>query len=584
MSTELDCKLGQANCWGHISPSPLRPPGDWGGGRYGIRVSRLFSPAAIAGGREAADKWTEYNLGPFYVDADSDASAARYDLTQLEQTRWVLSGLLEIKDLNATWPIRILVTHSAKQSRHLTLHDGYYLYVAPPGAPMPLGEVARLFLEANTPRLPEEVEHGVAELFDTLKASGSRVSWGGAPAHPDLAFARMQLFATKFEYGASFHIFLSSLRSGSTLHAAEHNAFGQDFEALEKEAAARLAANNWQAVSTSGRPLDPKRDFGDHSLEGSVARVFAVSAGIDVDPDQAETALKNSLNEGGAATALALDSLADVAQARKEKPDQYWDDAMQAGSKDAAVYVGAAREQAPDRALPLLKKAQLLNPLWAEPVFLQAEATDDLKQREELLKQALKMNPRSTDYWVTLARTQMADGHAQAAQSSWVRAEDSAPDEVRRKQVQDMHDGMENARLDQAEADRKREHDDAVLADQRAQQAEADRIHAAEEKANKANATASSSAGDIVDYGSLLQTEKASGSVILEDCHKDYIRVSVRDSRGKVRQLLYLGDDPGHKLFSCDNQPEKRQIVVTFHPKDDRIHKTDGEIVSVSWR
>jgi len=532
----------------------------------------------------AASKWTEYNLGPFYVDTDSDPAAARYDLTQLEQTRWVMSGLLEIKELNTTWPVRVLVTRSAKPSVHFTRHDGYYLFVAPPNAPMLLGEVARLFLEANTPRLPAEAEVGIGELFDTLKANGSRVSWGGSPAHPDLAFARMQLFATKFDYSASFHILLSSLRSGSTLHSAERNAFGKEPELLEKEAAARLAANDWQAVSTSGRPLDPKRDFGEHFVEEEVARVYAVSASIEADPDAAEAALKNSLNEGGPVTALAMDSLADVARARKEKPDDFWKDAMQAKSNDAAVYAGAAADMPPDRALPLLKQAQILNPLWAEPVFLQAEDTDDLKQREELLKQGLKMNPRATDYWVLLARTQMADGHAQAAQSSWARAEDSAPDDARRKQVQDMQDSMENARLDQAEADRKREHDDAVLADERAQQAEADRIRAAEEKANKANASASASAGDIVDYGSLIKTEKTSGSVLQVDCGKNFVRVAVRDTRGKTRELLYLGDDPDHKLFSCDSRPEKRQIVVTFQPKPDNIHKTEGEIVSISWR
>lgn len=535
---------------------------------------------------QAADKWTEYNLGPFYVDTDADTPAARYDLNQLEQVRWVLSGLLEIKDLNATWPFRILVTNSTKPSQHLSLHDGYYLFVAPPNSPMPLGEVARTILDANTPRLPQEVETGIAELFDTLKANGSRVTWGGAPVRPDLAFARMQLFATKFEYGASFHIFISSLRNGSSLQSAEVNAYGQKFEALEKEAAARLAANNWQAASTSGRPLDPKRDYGDHSLDGVLARTYAASTLIATDPDEAEAALKSALNEGGAVTPVALDSLADVARVRKEKLDQYYEDAIQAGCKDAAVYVGAASNLPPDRALPLLKKARLLNPLWAEPVFLQAEATEDLNQREELLKEGLKMDPRSTHSWVTLARAQMANGHAQAAQSSWLRAEDSAPDAARRKQVQDLHDGMENARLDQAETDRKREQNDAVQADQRAQQAEADRIHAAEERANKANAAASSSTpdSDIVEYSSLIKTQKAYGNVVMVDCRKDYIRVAVRDLHGKTRQLLYQGDDPDQKVFSCDNKPEKRQIVVTFRPKDDPVHKTDGEIVSVSWR
>jgi hypothetical protein len=144
---------------------------------------------------------------------------------------------------------------------------------------------------------------------------------------------------------------------------------------------------------------------------------------------------------------------------------------------------------------------------------------------------------------------------------------------------------METARLDGVEADRKREHDEAIQADQRAQQSEADRIHAAEERANKANAAASSSSdADIVDFNSLVKTQKSYGTVVMVDCRKDYIRVAVRDLRGKTRQLLYLGEDPDHKVFSCDNKPDKRQIVVTFRPKDDNVHGTDGEIVSVSWR
>jgi hypothetical protein len=143
---------------------------------------------------------------------------------------------------------------------------------------------------------------------------------------------------------------------------------------------------------------------------------------------------------------------------------------------------------------------------------------------------------------------------------------------------------MESARLDLADADRKREHDEAALADQKAQQAEADRIHAAEERANKANQNQSTSSSDIVDYSSLTKTEKTYGNVVMVDCRKDYIRVAVRDLRGKTRQLLYVGDDPDHKIFSCENKPEKRQIVVTFRPKDDARHGTDGEIVSIQWR
>ena len=72
-------------------------------------------------------------------------------------------------------------------------------------------------LDANTVRLPPEVESGLAQLFDTLEANGSRVTWGGTTAHLDLATARMALFATKFEYSASFHIFIAALKGGSSL-------------------------------------------------------------------------------------------------------------------------------------------------------------------------------------------------------------------------------------------------------------------------------------------------------------------------------------------------------------------------------
>ncbi len=533
----------------------------------------------------SADKWTEYNLGPFYVSTDSDTAADRFDLTQLEQTRWVLSGLLEIKELNATWPFRVLVTKSNPPSNRFTLHNGYYLLVIAPGSALPLGQVARLFLEANTPRLPDEVETGIAQLFDTLKANGSRVTWGGAPAHADLAFARMQLFATKFEYSASFHILLSSLRNGSTLHVAERNAFGQDYQALEQEAASRLASKDWQAVAVSGRPLDPKRDFGDHSLDGTIARLYAASTLIPADMNAAEPILKASLNEGGQVQALALESLAEIDAARHEKSHEYRDDAMHAGSKSAEVYMQAAADLPPDQALPLLKKAAQLNPRWSEPIFAQAQATQDLNQREILLKQAIQLYSRSPDYWVALAQTQIANHHSLAAQSSWARAEEAAPDEAKRKAIQDMQDSMEATRLDEQEARSKHDKDAAILADQRAQQAEQDRIHAAEERANQASAAVAEAAGksaDVVDWDSLTKTQKSYGNVVMVDCRSDYVRVAVRDLRGKTRQLLYR--DPDHKTFSCDNRPEKRQIVVTFRPHDDAAHGTDGDIVDVAWR
>src|SRR5579863_4822620 len=69
----------------------------------------LSTPVALA-----KDRWTELNIGPFYIDTQDDVAAARNDLTQLEQVRWVLGGLLESKDLPSLWPIRILLVKNAK--------------------------------------------------------------------------------------------------------------------------------------------------------------------------------------------------------------------------------------------------------------------------------------------------------------------------------------------------------------------------------------------------------------------------------------------------------------------------------------
>ena len=182
--------------------------------------------------------------------------------------------LLESKDLQSIWPLRVMLSDLAKTNpttsgTEFVLQNGQYVLLTAPGAHLPLGQVAIILLEANTPRMPADVEYGLQQLFDTLEAHGSRVTWGGKPAHADLNWARIQLFATKFEYGTSFHIFLNALKGGSTLRAAEHNAFAKDAAELEREAAANLAKGDWQPVSVSGRPLDPKHDFGEHSLDSA---------------------------------------------------------------------------------------------------------------------------------------------------------------------------------------------------------------------------------------------------------------------------------------------------------------------------
>ncbi|MDQ2775514.1 MAG: hypothetical protein M3Y57_11455, partial [Acidobacteriota bacterium] len=325
------------------------------------------------------EHWDELNIGPFYVYSKSGQSAAREDLTQLEQVRWVLGGLLESKDLPSLWPIRIFLAKDEKTNPpgQFVWKNGSYLLILKSGAHVPLDQVAGLLLDANTPRLPSQAESGLRQLFSTLEAHGSRVTWGGPVSQPDLAWARMQLFATKFEYGSSFHVFVTSLKNGSSLRVAEENSFGKNPDTLEKEAAANLAAGNWQATSVSGRPLDPKRDFGEHSVPEVLVDTYLADATLSSDPKAAETAYKSGIEAGGESMARGYEGLAELARRDKENPDRYVQDAIRAGSGSAPLYVSAAKGKPDSEALPLLKRAAELNPLWGEPVYEQAQLAAD---------------------------------------------------------------------------------------------------------------------------------------------------------------------------------------------------------------
>ncbi len=570
---------------------------------------------------QARDRWTELNIGPFYVATDSDTAAAREALTQLEQLRWVLGGLLESKDLPSLWPIHILLTNNFEKTNPIAANrqfvwqnapsvrlfrspagfvsqngsvpqpgsdqfvwqNGIYVLVCAPGARLPLSEVAGLLLDANTPRLPPDVESGLRQLFGTLSAKGSRVTWGGPPAHPDLAWARMQLFATKFEYTSSFHIFLTALKGGSTLRAAEQNAFGKDSAALEQEAAANLASHNWQPVSVSGRPLDPKRDLGEHSLDEALVGVYLADAQLASDPKRAEAAYKSAIEAGGTTAALGFEGLAQVAKIDKDDPDPYLEKAIHAGSRSAPVYVAYAEDRPPEQALPLLKKAAQLNPLWAEPVFRQVEFTSDPAEKVALLKKATQLDPRATRYWIELAQLQTTQGESTAAQGSWLRAEDSAPADSERDRVHQLRMASEQERLDAAADARRRDREAVHLADEKAQQSEEDRIHAAEQKANNSNdaAAGGEKPETVVPWSQLVPQKKLEGTLIKVDCLGSNGRLFVKDRSGRTIQLLLKNaSDAG---MACGVQKPARRISLTYAAEPDDRFNTAGNVTSINF-
>jgi hypothetical protein len=537
----------------------------------------------------AREHWNELNIGPYYLDYQSDEIAARNALDQAEQLRWVLSGLLEAKDLPSLWPIRLIVTKK-NAGRGLITRDGQYIAALGPGEKPPLAAIAGVLLDANTPRLPAEAESGLQALLGTIEAHGSKVTWGGPPPNPDLAFARMQLFATKFEYTLSFHIFVAALKSGSSIRVAEQNAFGKNPDVLEKEAADRLAAGQWDAVAVSGRPLDPKRDFGVHDVDAAYVGAYLAAATLDSDPKGAEAAFKQAVEAGGAAMPVGYEGLADLAKRDGRDPLEELEDAMRAGSTSAPVYVAAAKGKPPQEALVLLKKAILYNPKWAEPVYQEAQLQPadteaDRIAKEALLKQALALDPRRTDIWIDLAHLQANDGHAALSQGSWLRAAESASTPAEKKRIEDMAASTEEDRLNAAEAERKREREAAIADDQRAQDAELARIKAAEDKAN-ANLNGS---GDdptpekVVPWEDTLPKKTVRGQLVKVDCVRGGARLSVRDRTGKT-VLLFL-QKPADAGLDCAAPPSApRKVTVAYAVDPDEAAHTAGRVLSMQYQ
>jgi len=549
-----------------------------------------FAACEAAAGRDPASQhWSELNIGPFYVDSDGDTAAARDALTQLEQLRWVMGGLLESKDLRSVWPIRVILSKAAKANpttsgTEFVSQNGSYQLLTLAGARLPLGQVASIFLESNTARLPPEVESGLQQLFDTLEAHGSRASWGANPVHPDLAWARIQLFATKFEYGSRFHIFLNALRGGSTLRAAERNAFAADPDKLEKEAADQLAKANWEAVSVSGRPLDPKRDFGEHSLAEAVAGVYVANTQLTANPKMAEAAYKRAIEAGGEAAALGFEGLAQIARLNKEDARADLESAIRAHSNSAPVYVGAALDRPAVEALPLLKKAAVLNPLWAEPVFRQAEFAEDLIEKEGLIKRATQLDPRISQYWIELAQVQTANGHVAFAQGSWLKAEDSAKNDIERKRIHQLREGSEQARLDALEAERRREREELHQADQRAQRTETESIHAAEERANRAldAAAGGTKVGEVVPFSSVVPKRKIAGVLTQVDCLSSGARLLIKGVKGETTALFLRETEALH--LTCGVQRLARRVAISYSAVADEARHTSGDVTDFAWQ
>jgi hypothetical protein len=537
---------------------------------------------------QAKDDWSELNIGPFRVDYNHDSSKARETLANLEQLRWILGGMLETKDLEATWPFRIIMTNdTAGSAAGLTFGHGEYIAAIRPGDPAPMTEIAKIFIEENTPRLPDAIDSNLPLLFEGLSAKGSRVTWAVPPSRPTLGWARVQLLATKPAYADRFRVFLNNLRGGAPLSVAETNAFGVESKQLEAEVSAYFAAGNFAAVTVSGRPLDPRRDFGEHSLDGDLAGLYLADTKLKTNRNAADRAFKAAAESGN--PALAEEGFALLVAAQGDDPGEYLENAIKAGSNSAWIYEQAAEREPEAEARRSLTKATALNPKWWLPYAKLAALSKQPAEKESFLLEATKRNPRSSELWQSLAEVQSAEGKGMAAQNSWIRAEDAAVTPESRAEVEKKRKSLENQRLDAMEKAKRDAREAAIADNQRAYDAQMARIRAAEEKANRQNMAESEPESKDAVLPWFSQGEHPLEAVLVRvDCLQGEARLFLRDTMGKTLNLLV--QDPKHvpidgadTTLGCGIQQPTRRVTVVYTGRRDKQFGTSGDVKAIHF-
>jgi len=129
-----------------------------------VRLAVFLLLALAASGAS----WTEYRIGPFRVLSNAGDTAARERLTEMEQIRFVLGGMLgkeaiRNEELTTIWPITLVLFDSQRELAAYAIPEVFIeggsgnLSAASadvPPVPAWRREIARQLIESNAGRMP----------------------------------------------------------------------------------------------------------------------------------------------------------------------------------------------------------------------------------------------------------------------------------------------------------------------------------------------------------------------------------------------------------------------------------------------
>ena len=535
----------------------------------------------------ADERWLELRSGPFTVLTTAGDKAARTQMTQLEQFRHAMGLSLGKADLKLLWPLRVV---QAAKSAPITLaRDAYLLGVTETGG-LPaerLRELARLFIEQNTNRLPGEIERGLVDLFSTLDVSGTHLTLGAPPPDRTRAWARMHLLHVDPVYAGRTRVMISNLEQGSELGTAYRNAFEKTEAQIEKQVDAYLAAGQYGVISVSARAISA-RDFHVTTADADTVKLALADFLLAAGSPKAEGAY-TALHGPEAAEGLGLVAL--QANRKKEAMDLFAS-AMASGSKSPRPWLEAARlETDPAKAGKLFERAGELNPRWAEPAFRWAAIETDFDRRAVLLKKATSLEPRNGEYWRILAKNETDATRFVEAQKAWGGAERAAANPEEREKIRQLRLNLQGERADHEAEERKKRSEDEARDLERVKNESMASIHEAESAANRKLNPKGAVAPKPVDWWNGPERgAKVEGTLQRFDCLGTQGRLVILTLEGKTVQLLARDASQiaimgaGEMTLPCGPQKPPRKVLVTYTPKVDKKMGTAGEPATIEFR
>jgi hypothetical protein len=489
----------------------------------------------------AAD-WTEYKVGPLRVISNAGDNDARTRLTEMEQIRWVLGGMLgkdplRHEELDAIWPITLVLFDDERERAAYKLPtpfiEGGSMNLSTTPSPEWRSAMVTQLIEANAGRMPQEVETALADLFATLEVKTTRVAIG-APV-PGLTgtrlreWAKLHMLATQPEYAGRFRVYLKNLQ-GADVSLAAFNSYNIQAGELERRMNAYAEKGTFQAVDIFGEAITPSKEFYERRLPAA-----------EVD------ALLAELKAGG-----------------KSFPPESPRGLLAAGTSES-LYAAAAA-----------------NPKWAEPHARLAAMMQDPKSKTVPLIKATQLEPRRVEYWEALARTQIAANLFIDAAKSWLGAERAAATESERARIRKERADIEQQRVD-AELAAAREARDEAEREVRRVIAESDaRVREAERAANTENrAQATFTEGQAaVTFKEAYTGVRLAGRLSEVECVDQVLKLVIEVPNGPISTVLVQKnpETDGKPVFTCGPVSPPRRIEVVHDGKADIRWNTIGEV------